>query len=146
MTLKKKGEYWYGTTVEDTETEMIRFSKQNTYVATRFMQSRCNCGSIIFKLESDETEGAARHICVGCGSIHLMGDSAEYADDADFDNSVCICDHDEFQLLSGVALYEDSNDVRWYYIGCLCDNCQLTSVFAHYKCEAGDADVFLANV
>jgi hypothetical protein len=56
------------------------------------------------------------------------------------------CEHEQFQLLSGVALYEDSNDIRWYYIGCLCFSCQLVGVFADWKCEAGDSDAFLTEV
>jgi hypothetical protein len=146
MTLKKKGKYWYGTTAEDVEAEVIRYSTQNVYAATRFRQSRCNCGSVTFKLESDEEVGAARRICTECGMVHLMGDSLEYANEANFDNHVCICGHEKFKLLSGVALYEGSNDIRWYYIGCLCANCQLVGVFADWKCEAGDANVFLAKV
>lgn len=149
MTLKKKGEYWYGTTMEDLEAEMVDYSTQNVYVATRFRQSHCHCGSDTFKLETDDEVGAARRICAACGAVHLMGDSSEYADEADFSRHMHLCEpngYENFKLLSGVALYEGSNDVRWYYIGCLCTNCQLVGVFAEWKCEAGDADTFLANV
>jgi len=142
--LTKKGEFWYGTTMEDLETEVIRYSRGNAYKAVRFAQSRCSCGNLVFKLESDEDEGAARRSCVACGASHLMGDSAEYARVAQFDNHECVCGHEEFMLLSGVALYDDSNDVRWYYIGCLCMNCHLVGVFADWKSESGDADAFLS--
>ena len=74
-----------------------------------------------------------------------MGDSAEYAQDADFEGHKCICSAEEFELLSGVAVYEGTNDVRWYYIGCMCTTCHLVGVFADWKCEAGDADTFLAK-
>jgi len=74
-----------------------------------------------------------------------MGDSDEFANDAEFERHACICDAAEFELLSGVALYEDSNDVRWYYIGCQCTHCHLVGVFADWKSEAGDADAFLAK-
>jgi len=145
MALKKRGKHWYGTTPEDIKSEMLRFSKLNEYVAVRFSESICTCGSRSFKLESDEEEGAAKRICTACGTVHLMGDSAEYADEAEFDNHECVCGAEEFQLLSGVALYSESNDVRWYYIGCLCTQCNLVGVFADWKCEAGDADEFLAQ-
>jgi hypothetical protein len=145
MALKKKGKHWYGTTPEDIKSEMLRFSKLNGYVAVRFSESVCTCGSRLFNLESDEDEGAARRTCTACGTVHLMGDSAEYADEASFDNHECVCGAEEFQLLSGVALYDESNDVRWYYIGCLCTQCNLVGVFAHWKCEAGDADEFLTR-
>jgi hypothetical protein len=145
MALKKKGKHWYGATPEDIKLEMLRFSKLNEYVAVKFSESVCTCGSRLFKLESDEEDGAAKRICTECGAVHLMGDSAEYADGAKFDHHECVCRAEKFQLLSGVALYDESNDVRWYYIGCLCAQCSLVGVFAHWKCEGGDADVFLAQ-
>jgi hypothetical protein len=146
MALKKKGKYWYGTEVADLQAEMLRFSRLNEQVAAKFAESACACGGRIFKLDSDEDEGAAKRTCTACATPHLMGDSAEYADEAEFDNHECACGAEEFQLLSGVALYEGSDDVRWYYIGCLCKACSLVGVFAHWKCEGGDADAFLRQV
>lgn len=146
MTLQKKGKYWYGTTPEDIEADLIDYSKGNRQLAVKFAQSTCTCGASVFKLESDEDEGAARRICVRCGVEHFMGDSAEYAAEAELSRHPCICDEEDFELVSGVALYADSNDVRWYYIGCRCVHCNLVGVFADWKCEAGDADAFLAKV
>jgi hypothetical protein len=145
MTLQKKGKYWYGSTAEDTKTELVKYSKLNGYTATKFSESVCTCGNRAFKLETDEDEGTAKRICTACEALHLMGDSAEYASSANFENHVCVCNSEMFQLLSGVALYDESNDVRWYYIGCLCTKCSLVGVFADWKCEAGDADAFLAG-
>lgn len=145
MALQKKGNYWYGSTPEDLRFELIRFSKLNGYAATKFSESVCSCGNRTFRLETDEEEGAARRICVACETSHLMGDSAEYASEAKFESHECVCDSETFQLLSGVALYAESNDVRWYYIGCLCTKCSLVGVFAHWRSEAGDAEAFLAE-
>ena len=36
MTLKKKGKFWYGTTQEDLQTEMRRYSVDNVCEATRY--------------------------------------------------------------------------------------------------------------
>jgi hypothetical protein len=145
MALTKKGKYWYGTTPEDTKAEVLRFSNLNGYPADRFSESVCTCGSHCFKLESDEEAGAAKRTCAACGSTHFMGDSAEYASDANLENHECACGNEEFRLMSGVALYDESNDVRWFYIGCLCTKCNLVGVFADWKCEAGDAEAFLAE-
>jgi hypothetical protein len=145
MALQKKGKYWYGSTPEDTKAELIKFSKLNGYEATKFSESVCTCGNRSFKLKTDEDEGVARRICTACATSHLMGDSAEYASGAKLEKHGCICDSETFQLLSGVALYNESNDVRWYYIGCLCTKCNLVGVFADWKCEAGDAEAFLAE-
>ena len=75
-----------------------------------------------------------------------MGDSESFAADATLEAHECVCDGEAFELSSGVALYEGSNDVRSYYIGCRCSRCDLTGVFADWKCEAGDADEFLGKV
>jgi hypothetical protein len=146
MALSKKGKYWYGDSSEDVEAELLKYSTKNVYIATKFVESKCGCGSNTFYLETDEDAGVARRTCVECDAVHFMGDSAEYAEEADFEGHSCICDEQRFELVSGVALYEGSNDVRWYYIGCHCVACKLVGVFADWKCEAGDADKFLADV
>lgn len=143
--LSKKGNYWYGTTVEDIKAEVLRYSQLNGYEAAKFSESICTCGNRSFKLETDEEQGAARRVCAVCGVAHLMGDSAEYASEAELDEHECACGAGSFHLLSGVALYEGSSNVRWYYIGCQCTACQLVGVFADWKCEAGDASEFLVK-
>jgi hypothetical protein len=146
MALSKRGDYWYGTTLEDLKAEVVRFSKGNKYEAVAFAPSQCGCGGKHFRLESDETEGVAQRTCSGCGETVLMGDSAEFVVDARLEKHFCICDSEVFELLSGVALYEGSNDVRWYYIGCRCSACSLVGVFAEWKCEGGDAAALLSKV
>jgi hypothetical protein len=145
MSLKKKGKYWYGTTSEDIKAEVVRYSALNGYQAAKFRGAACNCGNRSFRLETDEEAGTARRTCAACGAAHWMGDSSEYANEATPEIHECICGSATFQLMSAVALYEGSNDVRWYYIGCQCTSCNLVGVFADWKCEAGDADKFLAD-
>ncbi|MDP2248544.1 MAG: hypothetical protein Q8J65_10460, partial [Nitrosomonadales bacterium] len=145
MALKKKGTYWYGSTLDDLKGEIVRFSKLNGYEAAKFSASTCKCLNLSFRLETDEEEGASRRVCTACGAIHLMGDSADYANNAKFVRHECVCEAETFRLLSGVALYEGTNDIRWYYIGCHCTVCQLVGVFAHWKSEAGNAETFLAE-
>lgn len=145
MTISRESGYWLGTDDSDIQTEIVRYSKLNEYEAKRFARATCACGSDSFKLESDEAAGAARRSCAACGESRLMGDSAEYVADANLDNHACVCGHDAFGITSGVALYPNSNDVRWYYIGCRCRACNLIGVFADWKSESGDADAFLAE-
>lgn len=144
MTLQKKGKYGYGSGPEDLKTELIQYGKRNDYEAVRTAPSECVCGSNIFELETDEDAGAARRVCTRCGAMHLIGDSQDYADEAKLGAHECICGKKAFELLSGVALYDGRNDVRWYCIGCA--SCNLVGVFADWKCEAGHADLFLSKV
>ena len=145
MATSQKAGYWYGTDDSDIQAEIVRYSEANKYPAVRFSQASCGCGGDAFELESDEEAGVARRTCAGCGEIKLMGDSASYIAEATPERHICICDHNVFGITSGVALYPDSNDVRWYYIGCRCRACQLVGVFADWKSESGDADAFLAE-
>lgn len=145
MTASKKDGYWYGTENSDIRAEIARYSRLNQYEAVKFCPAICACGGDTFKLETDEEAGAAKRVCAECAAAKLMGDSADYASDATFENHICVCDNEHFAIISGVALYAESNDVRWYYIGCRCRSCNLIGVFADWKCEGGDADAFLAE-
>ena len=48
MTLKKKGKFWYGTTQEDLQTEMRRYSVDNVCEATRYAAWPAACGGKTF--------------------------------------------------------------------------------------------------
>jgi len=146
MTVTQKGNYWYGSCDSDICAEVTRFSRKNAYEAQRFQQSVCGCGSVVFRLLSDDAEGVAKRLCVECAAEAFIGDGVEYADDAVLEEHGCVCQDDRFAINCGVALYEGSNDVRWLYIGCRCRTCGLIGVFAHWKCEGGDADVYLSRV
>lgn len=145
MAVSKRGEYSYGTDDADIRSEIVKYSRDNKYKAVKFATALCACGSSSFALETDEDAGVANRICAACGTTKLMGDSAKYFAEATLENHVCVCDHDYFGIMSGVALYRESNDVRWYYIGCRCRSCSLVGVFADWKSESGEADVFLAE-
>ena len=118
MTLKKK--FWYGTTQEDLQTEMRRYSVDNVCGGHPLRRLGLRLRRKTFTLDTDEDAGVALRTCTACGNGHYMGDSASYADEAEPARHPCVCDGEAFELLSGVALYEDNNDVRWYYIGCRC--------------------------
>ncbi|RKH57132.1 hypothetical protein [Corallococcus aberystwythensis] len=145
MAPRKKGKHWYGTGLEDARLEMGRFSQLNGYPATRFHEASCPCGAPTFTLDQDEDEGVARRTCSGCGAVQWVGDSSEYADSAELQRSECLCGAVAFQIVSGVALYEGTKDVRWLYVACFCPACGLIGVYADWKCEGGDADAFLAR-
>lgn len=147
MTLKRKGKYWYGDDTADLRAEVMRYSGLNEYAATRFGVPVCTCGGERFHLRSDEEAGVVERTCADCGATQWMGDSAEFAENAELDSHACVCDAeaDVFELAPAVHLYVDSNDVRWFYVGCRCPACGLVGVYVDYKCKGGDADAFLAN-
>jgi len=146
MALTRKGKYWYGDEDGDIAAVIGNYSRAAGYPATLFRAALCSCGSARFHLFDDEVEGAARRDCVACGESHLMFDSAEYADEADPEAHECLCGSEAISIHCGVALYPDSRDVRWLYIGCRCPQCQLVGVYAEWKCGGGPVEAFMARV
>lgn len=135
MTLKTRGKYRYGDSQADIREELLCYSKKNAYVAQHFADAACKCGGKIFRLLLDDNEGAAVRICVACKDEHPMGDSDEYLEGAELGECACPCGNEEFEITVGVSLYDDSEDVKWLYVGCRCPRCGLTAVYGDWKNE-----------
>jgi hypothetical protein len=146
MALKKRGKYRYGDNQADIRVEIIRYRKVNGYVAHHFADAACKCGGATFRLALDDDEGAAVRICVACQTEHPIGDSDEFLEDAELGECACPCGGEEFEITVGVSLYDDSDDVRWLYVGCRCRKCGLTAVFGDWKNEFIGYQQLLARV
>lgn len=146
MALKKRGKYRYGDSQADIHAELLRYSKENTYVAQHFADAICKCGGKVFRLTLDDNEGAAIRVCVACKAEHPIGDSDEYLEDAELEECACPCGNEEFEIAVGVSLYEDSEDVKWLYLGCRCPKCGLTAVYGDWKNEFIGYESLLARV
>jgi hypothetical protein len=83
----------------------------------------------------DDTQGVAVRTCVACEAEHPIGDSEEFMDEAELDECACPCGGEAFEISVGVSLYDDSEDVRWLYLGCRCPGCGLTAVYGDWKNE-----------
>lgn len=145
MTLKKRGKYRYGDTEADIRQELVRYSKAG-YLAEHFAEATCACGGKHFRLALDDEQGAAVRICTSCKSEHPIGDSDEYLDEAELGECECPCGSSEFEITVGVALYDESEDVRWLYVGCRCVACGLTACYGDWKNEFLDYRKLLARV
>lgn len=144
-TLHKRGKYWYGDSHADLSQEIWRYSKRG-YPAEHFANAICTCGGKVFKVLLNEDEGVAVRECVHCGHVHPIGDSEEYLQDATLEECECVCKAEQFEVTVGVALYEDSEDVRWLYLGCRCVACSLVAVYGDWKNEFEGYQDFLAKV
>ncbi|MCP4375338.1 MAG: hypothetical protein GY794_04075 [bacterium] len=114
---------------------LLDYSKNVTYLAEHFADAKCSCGGTQFRLMIDDNEGVATRSCTSCGKEHPIGDSAEYLEDAELEECECTCGNNSFEITVGVSLYQDSEDVKWLYIGCRCPKCQLTGCYADWKNE-----------
>ena len=146
MALKKRGKYYYGNTQADIRDEVVRYSKANDYQAQQFADAMCQCGGRLFRLDMDENEGAAVRRCVNCNASHAIGDSDDYLEGAELEECACTCGSNVFEITVGVSLYDDSEDVRWLYLGCRCPKCGLTGVYGDWKNEFNDYRQLLAKV
>jgi hypothetical protein len=113
------------------------YSERNGYPAEHFASSKCgNCNGSEFEILVNTTEGVAARICTKCNSEHGIGDSDDFIDEVDEVFPVeCGCGSRAFNIVCGVSLYSDSEDVRWFYLACRCTSCDDAGVYADWKNE-----------
>jgi hypothetical protein len=142
----KRGDYYYSDKQSEIPEEIGRYSRQNGYPAGHFADAVCQCGMRSFRLFLDDNEGCAVRVCSECEHDHYIGDSEDYVDEAELHQPSCVCEGAVFEVTVGVALYQDSNDVRWLYLGCRCIVCGLTGVYGDWKNEFTGFEELLARV
>ena len=130
----------------DIREELIRYSTENVYIAVKFADSVCSCSHRVFTLQMDDSTGAAAHICGKCRTDHGIGDSDEYYDKAEPWLCECLCKSELLEVTIGVALYADSEDVRWFYIGARCPAYRLNGCYGDWKMQWNGYQTLLANV
>jgi hypothetical protein len=135
MTLTARDERHYRAEQADISQELARYSAANGYPTEYVAEARCACGGRVFRLRLDDEQGVAIRDCMGCGKSHPIGDSADYLEGAAPEECQCLCEAYGFEITVGVSLYEDSEDVRWLYIGCRCPGCGLVGVYGDWKNE-----------
>jgi hypothetical protein len=131
---------------QDDLVAVIRQYSAGGYPAEHFADAVCCCGCRIFELAVDEDEGVAIRVCTKCEAEHAVGDSEEYLEDAELEFCECLCDAAAFEITVGVALYPESEDVRWLYLGCRCPQCNLAGCYADWKNEFLGYRELLKNV
>ena len=145
--MRKRGKWRYGDSQADIRAEIVRYSKENGYLAGQFADAVCSCGGRVFGLLLDDEAGVASRVCVACDAeAHPIGDSAEFMDEAEEEECACPCGEEAFEITVGVSLYADSEDVRWLYVGCRCPACKLTAVYGDWKNEFNGYRELLARV
>ena len=146
MALRKKGKWWYSDSQADIRGELARVGDLNEYVPTQFADAKCSCGGELFRLALDDEQGAAVRTCSKCNTDHPIGDSDEYLEEAELQASTCVCGKDVFEITVGLSLYDESDDVRWLYVGCRCPACGLTGCYGDWKNEFIDYRELLKRV
>jgi hypothetical protein len=135
MALRKKGRHNYGDDHSDLQDELRDYSRQNGCLATQFANALCSCGGTTFRVQLDEEEGAAVRTCLTCGLEHAVADSAGYLTEATLEECGCPCGSTSFEMSVGLALYAESQDVKWLYLGLRCLHCGLVACYGDWKNE-----------
>ena len=138
-----------GNQYTDTQSDLpdvIRSFSADQYPATHFADAKCHCGENRFELAVDETEGAAVRTCVACQQPHPIGDSQDYLAGATLESCECLCGSSALELTIGVALYSDSQDVRWIYLAGRCPQCHCAGCYADWKNEFPDYQALLSRI
>jgi len=134
--LRKKGKQWYGDDLADLREEMRRYARANGYPLARDHAPACACGGRTFHLGADEEEDGAALACTACGERGFVADSEQFVGAGILEEALlceCLCGQRAFEVIVGAALYADSDDVRWWYVGCRCGRCGLVGVYADWK-------------
>lgn len=74
--------------------------------------------------------------CGSCAAAGFVADSQHFLDPEILHEDArctCLCDGREFEVLVGAALYEDSRDVRWWYVGGRCVRCDVLGIYVDWK-------------
>lgn len=146
MALQERGTHSYGDSQADICERLVRYSDANGYPAEHFADAVCGCGSRDFSLLLDDKVGVAVRVCRQCETEHPIGDSDQYLEEAELDKCECPCGSSVFEITIGVALYAESEDVRWLYVGCRCPQCGLTACYGDWKNECLDYRGLLSRV
>ena len=120
MTLRERGPYRYGDGQADIREELVRYSEGVSYLAHHFADAVCKCGETTFHLTLDEDAGVAVRECSACEEGHPIGDGADFLEGAELEGCACPCGNETFEITVGVSLYQESEDVKWFYLGCRC--------------------------
>jgi len=145
VTLQLLGKKYYGESQADIRTFLEEYSRNN-YPTEHYADAVCFCGSNRFELLLDDVVGAAVRVCSSHAHEHPIGDSADYLDPAKLGKCQCPCGCNEFEISAGVALYRESSDVKWLYIGCRCTTCGLVACYGDWKNEFEDCNSFFDKI
>ena len=125
-----------GETFEDLA-EYIRAYRAGGYDVAHVAESICgDCGGRGFEVVTDGDDGAQR-ICVTCGNVAFIADSADYWEEEEVGDCTCPCGGTTFAVGLGLAMREDGVDVRWISVGLRCLTDGRLGVYADWKISYG---------
>jgi hypothetical protein len=146
VTIDTSGKWWVGNDPEDIREYLAAFTEES-YPMNEFRLARCECDGVAFRVDADADEGSARRTCGSCRRDHFICDSEEYWDDSDPEEWQCIeCGADRANVGVGFSLYDESDDIRWLYLGVRCAQCGVLGCLADWKVGYGPSRQLMDRV
>jgi hypothetical protein len=144
MTIDTSGKWWTGSEFADIE-EYLRIYTADAYPASDIVQSVCNCGHTVFRVEGDRDQGCVRRTCAACKTSAFICDSGEYWDEAEPTKLSCRpCRGRQFEVGVAFSRHEDG-DVRWITTGERCVKCGVLGSFVEWKIDYSPTEHLLAQ-
>ena len=109
---------------------IIAYGKSNGSIPTEFEVQVCKCGSKLFHMYTDDTEGGCFIDCCHCEERISIEDSADYMEDVV--QNTCVCESESLEIMVGKSFYPDSNDPKFIYVGGMCPKCGLAGVYVDW--------------
>lgn len=134
MAVDTSGQFWRGNDFNDLA-EYVREFQAGGYSVARVNELACRqCAGKTFCVEGDDDAGRARARCLGCDTETYIADRAEFADEADLAECVCLCGGEAFNIGLGFALRHDG-EVRWISVGLRCAHDGTLGVYADWEID-----------
>src|SRR5882672_4189821 len=119
MSIDTSGKWWVGTDPQDMKEYLEAYSEEG-YKVQEFRLSKCQCGSLEFQLDADDTEGVAKRTCTKCKREYFICDSHDFWNEAEPEHWSCDCGSEATNVGVGFSLRKPGGEVRWLYVGCRC--------------------------
>ncbi|MCI0703186.1 MAG: hypothetical protein L0241_19070 [Planctomycetia bacterium] len=147
MALRRQGDYWYGETPTDVWEYFVWWTRNSCEPVKHWRQAVCECGSGVFELLMSAEEGFHERTCVECGAVHQMlrEGARPRKSPEDAGPAVCICNHDEFEIVGVTAPFQgDLHSAKWFYLGLRCIHCGCLGCYDDWIPRYLDYKLYLA--
>ncbi len=148
MSLRKDGNYWYGTSAEDVWDYFVMIKRDSPEPPKHWRQVVCPCGNAAFVVEGGEDEGQYQRTCTACDAQTVLF-AEEWSERKEWRNDLpeleCICWGSEFEVVGVTAPFMgDTDSAKWFYLGLRCVHCRCLGCYADWIPRYNDAQTYLA--
>jgi hypothetical protein len=148
VALKRKGNYWYGTSADDVWDYFVWWTRNSPEPVKHWQPAVCPCGGGVFTVTGGVDEGQYQRTCIGCETevvLFAREWSRRKKPRPGLPDLGCICGDFEFEVVGVTAPFQgDEVSAKWFYLGMRCVSCGCLGCYADWIPRHTDARAFLA--